>query len=123
MLDEHPEIEVSFAPLSETSTVFVHDVRAVAEVCRAHEVLLAIDAVSGLGAAELRQDAWGIDVVAGGSQKALMCPPGIAVCSVSQRALDYAAARPGPRYYFDWERTVKGQRKDPPNSPFTPPVT
>jgi aspartate aminotransferase-like enzyme len=123
ILGEHPDIEVCFATLSETSTGVVHDVQAIAEVCRAHEVILAVDAVSGLGAAELRQDAWGIDVVAGGSQKALMCPPGIGVCSVSQRALDYAAAKPGARYYFDWERTAKGQRKDPPNSPFTPPVT
>ena len=123
ILGEHPDIEVCFATLSETSTGVVHDVQAIAEVCRAHEVILAVDAVSGLGAAELRQDAWGIDVVAGGSQKALMCPPGIGVCSVSQRALDYAVAKAGARYYFDWERTVKGQRKDPPNSPFTPPVT
>jgi serine---pyruvate transaminase len=43
--------------------------------------------------------------------------------SASQRALDAAAQRPGGRYYFDWGRTVSAQRKDPPNSPFTPPVT
>ena len=42
---------------------------------------------------------------------------------MSQRALDFAADRPGGRYYFDWGKTAKGQRKDPPTSPFTPPVT
>ncbi len=123
LLGDHPEIEVAFATLSETSTGIVHDVEAIAAVARSHDVLLAVDAVSGLGAAELRQDAWGVDVVAAGSQKALMCPPGIGVASVSQRALDYAAARPGGRYYFDWGRTAKNQRESPPNSPFTPPVT
>ena len=123
LLADNADIEVVFATLSETSTGVVHDVRAIAEVARRHDCLLAVDAVSGLGAAELRQDAWGIDVVVAGSQKALMCPPGLAFASVSQRALDYAAENPGGRYYFDWARTAKGQRKDPPDSPFTPPVT
>jgi serine---pyruvate transaminase len=52
-----------------------------------------------------------------------MIPPGLAFASVSQRALDAAAAKSGGRYYFDWVTTAKQQRKDPPNSPFTPPVT
>jgi aspartate aminotransferase-like enzyme len=123
MLSEHPDVEVVFATLSETSTGVVHDVRALADAARTHDAILAVDAVSGLGAAELRQDEWGIDVVVAGSQKALMCPPGMGFVSASQRALDYAAQRPDGRYYFDWGRTVAAQRKDPPNSPFTPPVT
>ncbi|MDP9293280.1 MAG: alanine--glyoxylate aminotransferase family protein [Actinomycetota bacterium] len=121
LLGGHPEIGVVFATLSETSTGIVHDVAAIAEVARAHDALLVVDAVSGLGAAELRQDDWGIDVVVAGSQKALMCPPGLAFASVSQRALDVAAESPGGRYYFDWGRTAKAQRKG--DSPFTPPVT
>ena len=40
----------------------------------------------------------------------------------TQAALERAAGIPGRRYYFDWERTVSGQRKDPPDSPFTPAV-
>jgi aspartate aminotransferase-like enzyme len=123
LLGENPEVRVVFATQSETSTGIVHDVRALSEAARAHDAILAVDAVSGLGAADLRQDEWGVDVVAGGSQKALMCPPGIGLCSVSQRALDFAEERPGGRYYFDWGRTASAQRKDPPNSPFTPPVT
>lgn len=119
LLAEHPGTEVVFATLSETSTGIVHDVQAIADVARAHGALLVVDAVSGLGAAELRQDAWGIDVVVAGSQKALMCPPGLAFASVSQKALDFAAAQPHGRYYFDWRRTAAGQRKDPPDSPFT----
>ena len=91
LLGENDGIEVVFATLSETSTGIVHDVQAIAEVAKRHGAILVVDAVSGLGAAELRQDAWGIDVVVAGSQKALMCPPGLGFASVSQRALDYAA--------------------------------
>ena len=90
---------------------------------REHDAILVVDAVSGLGAAELRQDEWGIDVVVAGSQKALMCPPGLAFASVSQRALDSAAAAPGRPLLLRLGRDRQGQRKDPPNSPFTPAVT
>src|SRR3954451_7804845 len=120
LLGEHDGIEVVFATLSETSTGIVHDVAAIAEVARSHDALLVVDAVSGLGAAELHQDDWGIEVVVSGSQKALMLPPGLGFASVSQRALDYANQRPGGRYFFDWGKTAKAQAKG--NSAFTPPV-
>jgi serine---pyruvate transaminase len=123
LLEATPDARVCFATLSETSTGVVHDVRAIAEATRAYDVLLVVDAVSGLGAAELRQDEWGVDVVVAGSQKALMCPPGIGLVSASPRALERAAERPGGRYYFDWATTAANQRQEPPNSPFTPPVT
>jgi aspartate aminotransferase-like enzyme len=122
-LAERPEIQVVFATLSETSTGVVHDVQALAEVARKHDAMLVVDAVSGLGAAECRQDEWGIDVVVTGSQKALMAPPGLGFVSASQRALDHAAQRPGGTYYFDWERTVAELRKDAPATPFTPAVS
>jgi aspartate aminotransferase-like enzyme len=120
LLSENDGIEVVFATLSETSTGIVHDVAAIAEVAKRHGALLAVDAVSGLGAAELRQDDWGVDVVVAGSQKALMCPPGLGFASVSQRALDYAGETQPRGYYFDWVKTAKSQRKG--DSPFTPAV-
>jgi aspartate aminotransferase-like enzyme len=119
-LGENPGVDVVFATLSETSTGVVHDVQAIADVVRRHDAVLVVDAVSGLGAAELRQDEWGIDVVVAGSQKALMCPPGLSFASVSERALELAASRPGGRYYLDWGRTAKSQAKGA--SPFTPAV-
>ena len=122
-LEANPGVRVVFATLSETSTGIVHDIQAIAEVVRAHDAILAVDAVSGLGAVDMRQDEWGVDVVAAGSQKALMCPPGIALCSVSERALAMASERAGGRFYFDFATTAKNQRQSPPNSPFTPPVT
>ncbi len=123
LLADNPDIKVAFATLSETSTGIVHDIEAIAAVARKHDVVLVVDAVSGLGAAELRQDDWGVDVVVAGSQKALMCAPGLAFVSASQRALDLAAAQPGGRHYFDWPKTAAGQHKDPPDSPFTPAMT
>jgi serine---pyruvate transaminase len=112
-----------FATQSETSTGVVHDVRALNEVAVAHGAVLCVDAVSGLAAVDLPQDEWGVDVVVAGSQKALMCPPGLSFASASERAMDLAAQSPGRRYYLDWGRTAAGQREDPPNSAFTPPVT
>ncbi len=123
LLGENPAIDVVFATLSETSTGVVHDVRALAEAARAHDAMIVVDGISGVGAAELRQDEWGIDVVVTGSQKALMTPPGLAFVSASQRALDYAAQRGAARYYFDWGRAVAEQRKSSPATPFTPAVT
>ena len=116
-------VRALFTIQSETSTGVVNDVRALAEVARTHNTILAVDAISGLGAVDLPQDEWGVDVVIGGSQKSLMTPPGLAFASVSERALAVAAENPGRRYYFDWAKTAEGQREQPANSPFTPAVT
>ena len=115
-------VEVVFTSFSETSTGVVNDIRELTQVCHRHDALIAVDAVSGIGAVPLPQDAWGVDVVVAGSQKALMTPPGLAFASPNATALDRAAAAPGGRFYFDWGRTLDGQRKDPPDSPFTPAV-
>src|SRR3954469_14301803 len=116
------KIPLVFTTYSETSTGVVNDIQGLAEVAHKHGALIAIDAVSALGAIPVNQDAWDIDVVVTGSQKALMCPPGLAFASPNDKALAYAAESPGRRFYFDWGLTVKGQRKDPPDSPFTPAV-
>jgi aspartate aminotransferase-like enzyme len=122
-LAESPGTEVVFTTLSETSTGVVNDVQALTEVAHNAGALMAVDAVSGLGAVPIPQDEWGVDVVVSGSQKALMCPPGLAFAAVNDAALARAEESPGRRAYFDWGATAKGQRKDPPDSPFTPAVT
>jgi aspartate aminotransferase-like enzyme len=121
-LAANPGVELVFTTFSETSTGVVNDIRELTEVAHRHGALIAVDAVSGLGAVPLPQDEWGVDVVVAGSQKALMAPPGLAFTSANGAALERAAAGPGRRYYFDWARTVSGQQKDPPDSPFTPAV-
>src|SRR5438270_6646866 len=115
--------KVVFTTLSETSTGVVNDVQALTQVAHDAGALIAVDAVSGLGAVPIPQDEWGVDVVVAGSQKALMCPPGLGFASANDAALEFAAGAGAHRYYFDWQRTVTGQRKDPPDSPFTPAVT
>jgi serine---pyruvate transaminase len=121
-LAESEGVELVFTTQSETSTGVVNDIRELTEVAHRHGALIAVDAVSAMGAIPLPQDEWGVDVVVAGSQKALMAPPGLGFASANEAALARAAASPGRRYYFDWERTVSGQRKDPPDSPFTPAV-
>jgi aspartate aminotransferase-like enzyme len=116
-------VRAVFVTQSETSTGVINDVRALNDVARGRGAVLCVDAVSGLAAVDLPQDEWGVDVVIAGSQKSLMCPPGLAMVSASQRALSLAAENPGRRHYFDWALTAAGQREDPPNSAFTPPVT
>jgi aspartate aminotransferase-like enzyme len=123
LLAENESIKVVFTTLSETSTGVVNDVQALTEVAHGAGALIAVDAVSGLGAVPIPQDEWGVDVVVSGSQKALMCPPGLAFAGVNDAALAHAEESPGRRTYFDWGLTAKGQRKDPPDSPFTPAVT
>jgi serine---pyruvate transaminase len=121
-LAANPGVGLVFTTFSETSTGVVNDIRELTEVAHRHGAMIAIDAVSGLGAVPLPQDEWGLDVVAAGSQKALMAPPGLAFTSANAAALERAAQSPGRCYYFDWARTVSGQQQDPPDSPFTPAV-
>ncbi len=123
LLGENPGVEVVFTTFSETSTGVLNDIQPLTQVAHEHDALIVVDAISGLGAVPLPQDEWDVDVVVGGSQKALMCPPGLGFASANERALARASEGGGPRYYFDWNRTVKGQRKDPPDSPFTPAVS
>jgi aspartate aminotransferase-like enzyme len=104
---------------SETSTGVVADVQALAAAAKESGALVVVDAVSSLGAVPCETDAWGLDVVVSGSQKALMTPPGLGLCAVSEAA--YEATGSSPRFYFDWERTRKAQAKL--DAAFTPSVS
>jgi aspartate aminotransferase-like enzyme len=104
---------------SETSTGVVCDVQAIAAAAAESGALVVVDAVSSLGAVPCETDAWGLDVVVSGSQKALMTPPGLGTCAVSEAA--FAARGSSPRFYFDWERTRAAQAKL--DAPFTPAVS
>ena len=103
---------------SETSTGVVSDIRSLAAACNDAGAISVVDAISSLGAVPLESDAWGIDVVVTGSQKALMTPPGLAFASVSDRAFAKVEEATLPRFYWDWTRARAQQEKD--NTPFTP---
>jgi aspartate aminotransferase-like enzyme len=102
---------------SDTSTGVVSDVRAIKAAVG--DAMLVVDAVSSLGAVPLETDEWGIDVVVSGSQKALMCPPGLAMASVPEHVL--AQAKKSRSFYFDWKANKKAQDKL--DSAFTPAVS
>ena len=110
-------VDLVFCQQSDTSTGVVSDVRAVKEAVG--DALLVVDAISSLGAVPLETDAWGIDVVVSGSQKALMCPPGLAMASVPPHVLE--RVKPSRSFYFDWRRNKKAQ--DALDAAFTPAVS
>lgn len=114
------DVRVVYLTHSETSTGVVCDVESLTAVAKEAGALVVVDAISSLGAVPLESDAWGIDVVVSGSQKALMCPPGVAFTSVSAAALEAASHSTSPRYVLDWERTRKAQAKL--DAPFTPAI-
>jgi serine---pyruvate transaminase len=120
-IEADPGLSLVVVVHSETSTGATADIRAIAERTRGRDALLVVDAVSSLGAAALETDGWGLDVVVTGSQKALMCPPGLAFASVSPRAWERVERAASPRFYFDWKRTRKAQAEGP-QSPYTPAI-
>ena len=113
--------EVVVVVHSETSTGVVADVQALAAVAREGGVSVVVDAVSSLGAVPLETDAWGLDVVVAGSQKALMTPPGLSLTTVSEAAWERSRRSTMPRYYFDWARMQKALTAG--STPFTPAVS
>jgi aspartate aminotransferase-like enzyme len=121
MLAELSEVRAVLLTHSETSTGVVSDLQAHAEAIRPSGAHVVVDAVSSLGAVPLEMDAWGVDVVCSGSQKALMTPPGLAVAAVSDAVWEPEGPLSSPRYYFDWERTRKAQEKL--DAPFTPAIS
>jgi aspartate aminotransferase-like enzyme len=108
-----------FVQSTESSTGVSHDVRALGELIRElPETCLVVDAITGLGTTELRPDEWGLDIVIGGSQKALMVPPGLAFTSVSRKAWKQIEKSSLPRYYFDLARERESLARG--ESRFTP---
>lgn len=120
-LKKAPDIRAVFCQHSETSTGVLHDVRGYAQATRQSDALLVVDAVSSLGVADLPMDAWGVDIVVAGSQKGLMLPPGLAFCTLSEKAWDRVKQAKLPRYYFDLLEEKKLVVKNQPH--FTPAVS
>jgi aspartate aminotransferase-like enzyme len=102
-----------FVQATESSTGVRHDIEGIAKIVRDHsdETLLVVDAITGLGTTHLDVDGWGVDVIIGGSQKALMMPPGLAYCAVSERAWKCMEKTTSPRYYFDLRKERKSAAK------------
>src|SRR2546423_7904304 len=115
-----PDVKAVFMQATETSTGARHCVQSVAALTRETDALLVVDAITGLGTTHFDVDGWGIDVIIGGSQKAVMIPPGLAYCAVSERAWQRMEKTQSPRYYFDLRKERKSAAKG--ESAYTPAV-
>ncbi len=111
---------VLYMQATETSTGARHDVKAVAALLKGTDTLLVVDGITGLGTTHFEVDNWGIDILIGGSQKAVMIPPGLAYLSVSERAWKCMETAKQPRFYFDLRKERKTQVKG--ETAFTPAV-
>ena len=118
-LAQHRDAVAVYATLCETSTGVGHDIAAFGQLVRDTPTLLVVDGISGIAAMECRMDAWGIDVLVTGSQKALMMPPGLAYLAVSAKGWQKIEATPVRNFYFDLRRYRKALA-DGPDTPFTP---
>ncbi|MGD0736931.1 MAG: alanine--glyoxylate aminotransferase family protein [Terracidiphilus sp.] len=115
-----PEHKAVFLQATETSTAVRHDVEAIAKLVKETDALLIVDGITGLGTTHFDVDGWGIDVLIGGSQKAVMIPPGLAYLSVSEKAWAAMEKSKNPRYYFDLRKERKNAVKG--ESAYTPAV-
>ena len=112
-LKRDPLIKAVYVQASETSTGVAHDTRAIAEIVRNREqTILVVDAITALGVFDLKTDAWGIDVLVAGSQKALMLPPGLAFISVSDKAWGLADKAKNASFYFNLKKEREAQQKN-----------
>lgn len=119
--DKQKAIKATIITHSETSTGVLNDLETINRHVKAHgESLIIVDAVTSLGATSVPVDSWGLDVVASGSQKGYMIPPGLGFVSVSQKAWKAYETATLPRFYLDLRAYKKATDKN--SSPFTPPV-
>ena len=106
-LAREPATKGVFVQASETSTGAAHDVQAMGRVVAKTGAIFVVDAITGLGTMPLNIDGWGLDVLIGGSQKAFMIPPGLALLSISPKAWRLSETSTLPHYYFDLKKEKK----------------
>ncbi|MBN3890718.1 MAG: alanine--glyoxylate aminotransferase family protein [Nostoc sp. JL31] len=119
--DTQKQIKAVIITHSETSTGVLNNLETINRHVKEHgEALIIVDAVTSLGAFNLPVDAWGLDIVASGSQKGYMIPPGLGFVSVSPKAWEVYKTAKLPKYYLDLGKYRKATAKN--TTPFTPPV-
>jgi aspartate aminotransferase-like enzyme len=126
LVADHPDAVAVFGTLMESSTGVGHDVAAIGQAIRAAAKksnrpapLWVVDAISGAGVMECRTDAWGIDVLVVGSQKALMMPPGLTFVAVSEAAWQQIDRIAPQAFYFNL-KLHRQKLHDGPDTPWTP---
>jgi serine---pyruvate transaminase len=122
-LADNPDAKAVYCQFSETSTGVVNDIKTIGEIVAATPAILVVDAISGLGATDLKTDAWHVDICVAGSQKALMVPPGLAYAAVSDKAWAVIHQCRTPRFYFDYVAMRKKMTGAAAQTPYTPAVS
>lgn len=122
-LADNPDARAVFVQGSESSTGALHPVQQIAQLVKGMpDCLMCVDAITWIGAHDVRTDEWGLDLVVCGSQKAMAMPPGLAFVSISEKAEKMFTSRKGNRrFYFDFARELKNQAKD--QTAFTPAIS
>jgi aspartate aminotransferase-like enzyme len=120
-LAANPDVKGVFVQASESSTGAAHNVRAMGEIVRRTPALFIVDAITGVGTMPLDIDAWGLDFVISGSQKAFMLPPGLALLAISPKAWERMESAELPRYYFDLRRERQASARG--ESAWTPAIS
>ncbi len=120
-LKKNPGVKAVYITHNETSTTITNDLSNIGEIAHKYGAIVAVDAVSSLGAIELKMDEWQLDVVVTASQKALMTPPGLAFVAVSERAWELYKSAKMPRFYFDLGEAKRMAENG--ETPFTPAVS
>ena len=121
-LKANPGVKAVYMQATETSTGAMFPVKEVAAIVKNYpETLMVVDGITGVGVFELPQDAWDIDILVAGSQKALMLPPGLAFAGVSDKAWGFNKTAKCPRFYFNWAKELSNLQKNQTN--FTPAIS
>ena len=122
-LAAHPDVRAVYLQASETSTAVRHPVREVCQAVRAAggDRLVVVDAITAVGVYDLPMDAWDLDVVVSGSQKAFMMPPGLAFLGLSERARRFMGEAQAPHYYFSLDKELEALPGD--QTSWTPAVS
>jgi aspartate aminotransferase-like enzyme len=121
-LAQNDDIVAVYVTASETSTGVRHPVKEIAEIVRERDdCLIVVDAITAVGVYDIPMDAWGLDVVVSGSQKAFMMPPGLSFIALSERAWRFREKATCPHYYFDLSAELKALQTD--QTAWTPAVS
>lgn len=120
-LEKDPGIKGVYTTLCETSTATVYDIKSIGEIVKKTGALFVVDTISGLGADDFENDLWGVDIAVCGSQKGLMIPPGLAFCSVSQKAWKAHESSKLPKFYYNFKKYRKAYEET--DTPFTSAIT
>lgn len=121
-LKKHPDAKAVYTQATETSTGVKFPIKEIADIVKNYpDTLMVVDGITGVGVFELPQDAWNIDVLVAGSQKALMLPPGLSFCGVSDKAWEFNKKSKLPKFYFNWRKEYENLIKNQTN--FTPAIS